>query len=99
MASCIATQGPGASDSLVNGLIDYVGSCVLVWIAFRQLPYSEKHVKPKYLARASSGVGEAKPVDEECPGPANFNSWSLGNDFKGSEFKGSSDLSGKGGRW
>jgi hypothetical protein len=92
MGSCVATQGPGASDSLVNAMIDYVGSVVLVWIAFRQLPYSEKHVQPKYVARYSSGQQEHKPSDDDCPEPARFKSASNIN-----KFKASSDLS-KGGR-
>jgi hypothetical protein len=64
MTKCVVEQGPGASDSLVNALIDYVGSCVLVWIAFRQLPHSEKHVSPKYLAREQAKTPQESNAGE-----------------------------------
>merc|ERR1719476_578064 len=34
------TEGPGSTQDLGSGLVDFVGSCVLVWAAFLLLPYS-----------------------------------------------------------
>ncbi|CAK0911082.1 unnamed protein product [Prorocentrum cordatum] len=71
MTTCIVERGPGASDSLVNALIDYVGSCVLVWIAFRQLPHSEKHARSKYLAREQDGPHSDKHAKAKTPQESN----------------------------
>merc|ERR1712226_660647 len=58
--SCIKTYGPGADEALVLGLLDYLGSCVLVWVAFRFLPQSKKYVKRTYVGRSLSLAEESE---------------------------------------
>jgi len=41
---CIDVNGPGSSDWLSSGIFDYIGSIVLVWIAFLALPLSSVHL-------------------------------------------------------
>jgi len=41
---CIDSNGPGSSDYLSSEIFDYVGSIVLVWIAFLALPLSSVHL-------------------------------------------------------
>merc|ERR1712061_871891 len=51
---CIVTNGPGGRENVILGLADYLGSCVLVWIAFWELRYSVKYVRPRYLGRPAT---------------------------------------------
>jgi len=44
LRGCIDTNGPGSSDWLSSEIFDYVGSIVLVWIAFLALPLSSVHL-------------------------------------------------------
>ena len=44
---CVADSGPGAEGSLFLGVMDYLGSCLLVWVAFWALPHSKKYVVKK----------------------------------------------------
>mmetsp|Transcript_44995 Transcript_44995/g.143338 ORF Transcript_44995/g.143338 Transcript_44995/m.143338 type:complete len:515 (-) Transcript_44995:143-1687(-) len=52
--SCSMT-GPGAKDDLVSGFVDFLGSCVLVWVAFLSLPCSVR----------SAGLRDLTCEDEE----------------------------------
>mmetsp|Transcript_73148 Transcript_73148/g.160018 ORF Transcript_73148/g.160018 Transcript_73148/m.160018 type:complete len:542 (+) Transcript_73148:86-1711(+) len=50
-------DGPGQSQDLVTGMIDFLGSCILTWVAFWWLPFSDR----------SAGMRSA--VEQEVPGP------------------------------
>jgi len=54
-----AETGPGTSFGFVMGVIDFFGSCVLVWVGFVVLPYSVK------------SAGLRKTVDHEETEPRN----------------------------
>jgi len=51
MGACVASSGPGSLDALSLGVIDYLGSIVLPWVAFHWLPRSQKHVTRTYVGR------------------------------------------------
>jgi len=64
---CLNTQGPGAKENLLPSLVDYLGSCVLVWIAFKALPYSKSYVTRTYVGRRFSedDQGQTQTETEE----------------------------------
>lgn len=54
------TNGPGANQDIISGLIDFLGSCILTWVAFFCLNCSER----------SAGMREVVAKDEESDAPA-----------------------------
>mmetsp|Transcript_68292 Transcript_68292/g.177319 ORF Transcript_68292/g.177319 Transcript_68292/m.177319 type:complete len:542 (+) Transcript_68292:103-1728(+) len=49
------TDGPGAAADVASGITDFVGSCILVWVAFLSLPCS----------RSSAGSRKVGAEDDE----------------------------------
>mmetsp|Transcript_73292 Transcript_73292/g.184656 ORF Transcript_73292/g.184656 Transcript_73292/m.184656 type:complete len:471 (-) Transcript_73292:80-1492(-) len=64
-------DGPGATQDLASGLADFLGSCILTWIAFLWLPCSNRSAGLKDIVdkeASSGGEGEAAgTVMEEVP--------------------------------
>mmetsp|Transcript_63397 Transcript_63397/g.163120 ORF Transcript_63397/g.163120 Transcript_63397/m.163120 type:complete len:453 (-) Transcript_63397:87-1445(-) len=56
------TTGPGANQDMLSGVIDFVGSCILVWVAFLCLPCSERSAGMRELEVDTEGQ------DVESPG-------------------------------
>jgi len=50
LGRCISDSGPGRVSSLVGAMADYLGSILLVWIAFLALPYSREHREERQKA-------------------------------------------------
>jgi len=53
LKKCLDNHGPGATQGLLSLIVDYLGSVVLVWVAFLMLPRSTKHPRRACLRRAS----------------------------------------------
>eukprot|EP00438_Fugacium_kawagutii_P023674 Skav229466 [mRNA] locus=scaffold2591:78436:79209:- [translate_table: standard] len=64
MTTCIGERGPGKVSSLIGELADYVGSIVLVWIAFLNLPFAQEHRQQKRLKLQTVKDGKGSPVSE-----------------------------------
>ncbi|CAE7223235.1 unnamed protein product [Symbiodinium sp. CCMP2592] len=58
LGQCISEHGPGRVSSLAGAMADYLGSIVLVWIAFLALPYSREHREEKRVA----ALGRSRPA-------------------------------------
>lgn len=69
------TDGPGANQDLVSGTIDFLGSCVLTWVAFFWLPCSARS--------AGMRVAVEKAEDEETGGCCGSASQSRGGRLQG----------------
>ena len=63
LGQCISEHGPGRVSSLAGAMADYLGSIVLVWIAFLALPYSREHREEKRVA----ALGRSQPGREREP--------------------------------
>lgn len=75
MALCIVQDGPGSVDSLALGLVDYLGSIVLPWVAFCWLPYSHKYVTRKYVGRRPATVQEDEGSQAAASSKLPRNTW------------------------
>mmetsp|Transcript_35130 Transcript_35130/g.63791 ORF Transcript_35130/g.63791 Transcript_35130/m.63791 type:complete len:469 (+) Transcript_35130:66-1472(+) len=53
-----ATNGPGANSDLVSSSIDFLGSCVLVWVAFLVLPCSTRYAGVRDIGEGEGGGEE-----------------------------------------
>jgi len=58
LGQCISEHGPGRVSSLAGAMADYLGSIVLVWIAFLALPYSRERREEKRVA----ALGRSRPA-------------------------------------
>ena len=61
LTACIAQRGPGKVSSLFGELADYLGSIVLVWIAFLNLQFAQEHRQQKRLKLQTE---KTSPVSE-----------------------------------
>lgn len=62
---CIDVNGPGSSDWLSSEIFDYIGSIVLVWIAFLALPLSSVHLSGHRTSSGRCSIGHRSSSEHE----------------------------------
>ncbi|CAE7761811.1 unnamed protein product [Symbiodinium pilosum] len=64
LGKCISERGPGQVSSLALAMADYLGSIVLVWIAFLALPYAREQ-RAAALAKGRSQAPSRVGIDPD----------------------------------
>eukprot|EP00437_Effrenium_voratum_P027054 CAMPEP_0181413868 /NCGR_PEP_ID=MMETSP1110-20121109/9202_1 /TAXON_ID=174948 /ORGANISM="Symbiodinium sp., Strain CCMP421" /LENGTH=486 /DNA_ID=CAMNT_0023536711 /DNA_START=21 /DNA_END=1478 /DNA_ORIENTATION=+ len=59
LTDCIANRGPGKVSSLTGELADYLGSVLLVWVAFLALPFAQEHRQQKRESTRRNNAAES----------------------------------------
>eukprot|EP00931_Biecheleriopsis_adriatica_P102421 TRINITY_DN77399_c0_g1_i1.p1 TRINITY_DN77399_c0_g1~~TRINITY_DN77399_c0_g1_i1.p1 ORF type:complete len:473 (+),score=70.74 TRINITY_DN77399_c0_g1_i1:203-1420(+) len=61
-------DGPGARQKIVYGLVDWWGSCILVWVAFLFLPCSNRTAGLRELGTDESSAANENQMSQGCCG-------------------------------
>mmetsp|Transcript_44419 Transcript_44419/g.142370 ORF Transcript_44419/g.142370 Transcript_44419/m.142370 type:complete len:550 (+) Transcript_44419:97-1746(+) len=85
LAHSCDTDGPGASADVASGITDFVGSCILVWVAFLSLPCSRSSAGSRQVGAedddddddnlTDGSVGTATDSDGNVGGRSRFRRW------------------------
>jgi len=62
------SDGPGANQDLLMGSVDFLGSCILVWVAFLVLPCSQRSAGNREIVESGKVVTD---MEDGAMGPRN----------------------------